>query len=562
MAKNGPRAFRSLVSTKGAALAAYLVVSFVYFGVPVAAHPGRDLLGTGPDPEIFVWSFAWWPHAILHWENPIVTHAIWAPEGVNLAWVACAPGLALLAAPLTLAAGPAVAFNVVTIVLPALAAWTAFLLCRHLTRSFWPSLAGGYLFGFSSYELGHTGGHMHLTSVFLVPLVALVLLRFLDGSLSARRSTLFLGVLLALQYSFSTEVVFTLTFCIAVTLLVAFVIVPSVRGRFRKLALPLVGGYAIAGLLTAPLLAYALSHFESRSINPPSLYPADLLNVVVPTRITWASWHWTRAISDAFAGNSSENGAYIGLPSVAMLAWLGWARRRQPATRFLIILFALGVLAELGTALHIHGHRYVWLPWQALQGLRGFNNVLPARFSMYVALLVAVSTALWASTTAVPRWARVALPLIAIAFIVPRLWIGILHEHPARPSFFTSGTYRICLQPNENVVMLPFPYLGDSMLWQAEAGFRFRMANGFVSVLDPPDVPPTLGLEINNPSNRWQDAFQWAGEQGATMILVDGTRSSPWVKVLTPAGGLSEIGGVYLRSLMPDGRSSCTAGSG
>ena len=100
------------------------------------------------------------------------------------------------------------------------------------------------------------------------------------------------------------------------------------------------------------------------------------------------------------------------------------------------------------------------------------------------------------------------------------------------------------------------------MLWQAEAGFRFRMANGFVSVIDPPNVPPTLGLEINDPSNTSQDAFQWAGEQEATMILVDGTRSSPWLQVLNPAGGLTEIGGVYLRSLMPNGRSACTAGSG
>jgi hypothetical protein len=88
------------------------------------------------------------------------------------------------------------------------------------------------------------------------------------------------------------------------------------------------------------------------------------------------------------------------------------------------------------------------------------------------------------------------------------------------------------------------------------------MANGFVSVLNPSHVPPTLGLDVNDPSNTWQNAFQWAGEQGATMILVDGTRSSPWVQVLTPAGGLSEVGGVYLRSLMPNGKSACTTGAG
>ena len=66
-----------------------------------------------------------------------------------------------------------------------------------------------WAFVFSAYELGQTEGHMQITAVFLVPLVALVVLRFLDGSLSARRTTLALGVLLTLQLSFAAEVELT-----------------------------------------------------------------------------------------------------------------------------------------------------------------------------------------------------------------------------------------------------------------------------------------------------------------------------------------------------------------
>ena len=89
------------------------------------------------------------------------------------------------------------------ILLPALAAWTAFLLCRHLTGSFWPSFAGGYLFGFSSYMLGQELGHLHMTAVFLVPLAALVVLRFLEGALGrARPRRCDSAPLLALQLAF------------------------------------------------------------------------------------------------------------------------------------------------------------------------------------------------------------------------------------------------------------------------------------------------------------------------------------------------------------------------
>src|SRR5580765_2370414 len=88
-----------------AALAGYLAVSFLYLGLAVAAHPGRDIVGAGTDAEIFVWSFAWWPHAIAHGIDPFVTRAIWAPEGINLAWTTSVPALALAFAPVTWLAG-------------------------------------------------------------------------------------------------------------------------------------------------------------------------------------------------------------------------------------------------------------------------------------------------------------------------------------------------------------------------------------------------------------------------------------------------------------------------
>ena len=68
-------------SASAAAFLGYLPASVLFFGVPVLAHPGRSYIGRGADPQIFIWSFAWWPHALLHGQNPFVTHALWAPAG-------------------------------------------------------------------------------------------------------------------------------------------------------------------------------------------------------------------------------------------------------------------------------------------------------------------------------------------------------------------------------------------------------------------------------------------------------------------------------------------------
>jgi hypothetical protein len=40
-------------------LLGYGAISFAYFGARLLPHPGRALLGSGQDPQIFVWSFAW-----------------------------------------------------------------------------------------------------------------------------------------------------------------------------------------------------------------------------------------------------------------------------------------------------------------------------------------------------------------------------------------------------------------------------------------------------------------------------------------------------------------------
>ena len=68
-------------------LAGYVAVAFAYFGVRLVPHPGRYLLGSGRDPQIFVWAFGWWLHALETWQNPFYSHAIYAPDGVNLVWV-------------------------------------------------------------------------------------------------------------------------------------------------------------------------------------------------------------------------------------------------------------------------------------------------------------------------------------------------------------------------------------------------------------------------------------------------------------------------------------------
>jgi hypothetical protein len=536
-----------------AALGAYLLVSFLFLAIPVISHPGRDFIGAaGHDPDLFTWMLAWWPHALLHGMNPIAAHAVWSPQGTNLAWDTSIPGLALLAAPVTLLGGPVLAYNTLAVVLPALAAWTAYLLCRHLRHSFWPSMAGGYLFGFSAYVLAQTEGHPHMTSVFLVPLVALVLVRYVQGSLSGWRFVLALAVLLAFQISFSTELAFTLTLAIAVSLVLAAILIPASRRRLFRMLPPLVAAYLGAALLTSPLLAYASQHLRHGAIHPVSKYPADLLSFVVPTHLTALGWGWTTSVADNFKGAPAENGAYLGIAWLVILGWFAWSFRRVATARFLVALLALGFVVELGIHLTVDGHDSITLPWQLVYKLPLFNNVLPVRFSMFVALAASVAVAWWASSQRAPRTARIALTVLAIVMVVPSVWRGVWHEHPSRPGFFTQGMYRTCFKPGDNVLMLPFPIRSDAMLWQAESKFAFRMANGYVNTLAPAGVPERKFVQdLQRPTvpTDPQPLLAWARKQGVTKIVVAGQGARAWVRLLSPTERSQRIGGVYLFDL-------------
>ncbi len=474
--------------TNALVLAGYVAVAFAFFGWPLLPHPGRYILGTGRDPQIFIWAFAWWPHAVATWQNPFFTHAIYAPDGINLAWTTTVPGLAYVFAPLTLLFGPVASYNVAALLAPALSAWTAYLLCRYLTGSLWAALVGGYLFGFSSYELGQELGHLHLTAVFLVPLVALAVIRFGRGEIGGRSLTLRLGILLGLQLWISTEVLFTVTVALLVGLVLAFAIVKSARPRLRAIPGPLAGAYALGALIGAPLVVYAVLGFTGGSVNSaPAAFDGDLLNFVVPTHLialggSYLANGWLGSISIHFRGSDTERGAYLGLPTVAIVAWYAVRRWRLPTTRLLLALLGTAALVTLGTGVAVRGRIRLWLPWSVVARAPIFDNVLPVRIALFSSLAAAVIVALW--TASRRGWIAWALPLLAMAALLPAFWRTDFRMHPERWAFFTDGAYK-CFPQNENVAVFPFGFWGNSMLWQAESGFWFRMAGGYL-LPDPP----------------------------------------------------------------------------
>lgn len=465
-----------------AALAFYLGLSIIFFGRQLLGHPSTFYIGVGSDPVLMMWLLVWWPHAIAHGLNPVLTHALWAPSGFNLTRGSSIPLASIIASPLTLMLGPVAAYNVLCLFSVAFDAWCAFVLCRYLTGSYWTSLLGGYLFGFSSFILGQLLlGHLHLLLIFPVPLAVYVAVRRFAGEITENRFIALFALLLVSEFLLSLEIFATMTVFASLALLLGWA---SATGETRKRILALITsmGYAYAASLTlvSPYLYYFFAFRpSSQLVWSPSSYAADLLNFVVPTQTNeLGRIPLLRSVAATFPGrNIGESGAYFGLPSIAIIALYGFRRWREPLGRLLIDLVIIAGILSLGPSLHAAGRKTsIYLPWRLFE-LPVLHNSYPARLSIYAFLALALIASQWLATINLKLAFKLGVAAALIAFNVPNLSTSFWVRGDAgdTPMFFRAGLYRHYLREGEIAVVLPYGGNGNNMLWQAETNMYFAM---------------------------------------------------------------------------------------
>jgi hypothetical protein len=493
-------------------LAIYLLLAIGLFAAALVA-PQTRVVGSGADPGVISWYLGWLPFALSHGLNPLLSTYIDYPAGVNLLWNTWVPLPALLLWPVTIGQGPIVSYNIAAALAPALAAWCAWFACQRYVKSRVAAMAGGLLYGFSPYMLAHSLGHLHLSLVFVAPLMLVVLDEiFIRQSRPVALLGAALGALGLTQLLISEEILVSegLTACMAIALLVALHGKPD-RNRViyagRALALA-----AIVFLIpAAPLLAFQF--FGPQHIvavpQPRNVYVTDLLNFVLPTNVQAISGWMSSRVVDQFTGNEGEWGAYLGLPLLAVLAYAArrsWQRRTVQAFSILGIFLAI---LSLGQLLHVAGHTtmipvpvlglvvaavlggnarrpltYVFLgSWIALSVVPGSDNLLPARLTLYVYLFGAVLLA-WFCDLVLQQGNRrrllvgLAATLVALVTLLPQ--IPFPASPIAVPTFFTTGAVSVI--PKDGVALVaPYTVGGstDAMVWQAASGFRFQMPEGY-----------------------------------------------------------------------------------
>ena len=512
----------------------YVGLSILFFGLPILRHPSQYYLGRlGADPTTFIWYLAWWPYALMHGLNPFMAYDIWAPTGIDLARTTSVPGASLLISPITASLGPIVAYNVLMLLALPLAAWTAYLLCRYLTNAFWPALLAGYLFGFSSYELGHLfGGHMNLALIFSVPVfVYLVLLR-LDNRVTSPRFVALMALALVLQFAISLEIFATATLFGGMALLLVLILMPRAnRQPIVDVIVLTTVAYAVTALAVSPFLyRFFTGGFLSGPLFSPATFSSDVLNLLIPTPISLGS-RFLSMKNRIFSGNLSEGTAYVGLPLIAVIVAFGVARWHTPTGKLLVAMVAAIEVASLGPVLHVDGLTGVPMPWALFLHVPVLNVALPARFVGLASLPIAVIVALWLAASGTHRWAKWTLAILSVMALLPNMWDFAWAQRVDTPPFFLGKLYRQYIPSGSIVLVIPFDGLGNAMLWQAQSGMYFRSAAGNVGFVPKEaaswPILDTFACATLIPEYAIQlKAFLAAGQ--IQTIVVDDRVPGPW----------------------------------
>ncbi|MGA8569281.1 MAG: hypothetical protein WB580_15930 [Candidatus Binataceae bacterium] len=484
------------------AFASYLALSLFFFGRGLFGNFSSYVIGKGPDPGVFVWLMTWWPHAIIHSLNPLLARVVFAPGGANLAWAFLDPLAMLLALPLTLTAGPIAAHNAVMLVAPALDGWAAFVLCRYLARSYWPAWLGGYIFSFSPYILGGMQGHEHVLLVFPIPLMVWLALRRLAGEISVRRLVVGMVVLLIVQFGCLIEALATVALAAAIAFGFGLLFT---EGDTKKRLWSLVAPLALACATSAALLSFFLYFmfaygFQRGIIYSPWLFSADLFGFIIPSPLNaLGQLHLLATFTAKFQTNLFEAGAYISPPLFLVVALYARSHWRTPVGRLLVDLLIIMCVLTMGPWLEIAGRLTIGLPWLVLGDLPLLNKALPARLSVYVFLILAIIVSIWFSSTTARAGSKGLLGAAIVLLGLPNLAAGYWIRPVYLPSFFSTAAYRQYLAPGEVVLVLPFGWQGDCMLWQASTDMYFNLAGGYVSYVplmpyEYTQWPITMGL--------------------------------------------------------------------
>ncbi|MDI1465545.1 DUF2079 domain-containing protein [Catellatospora sp. KI3] len=484
------------------------------------ADPAHRASGVNSgDQAFFEWLLSYGAYAVTHGADPLFTHLLNVPDGVNLAVNTSITVYAVAFAPLTILAGPTATFLAILTLNLALSAFAWYrLFARHLGAAPWAAAVGGLFCGFAPAMISHANAHLNWTAQWVIPLIIGRCLLLIRRGRPVRDGAI-LGLLIAVCFSIAAEALFFTALALGVFTLVWAL---SRRAETRTLLRPALTGLGTAALVAGALLAYPLwLHFLGPQGYHGTGFDPKVHNEDLAAYAAWPE----RSIAGALglnaklAANPTEENSFFGAPLLLLvivglvLLWRRADRAHRATLRGLAVVAGVFTVLSLGPELRWLGRLTgTPMPEALVGGLPVFNAALPSRLALIVAPVFGLLLA-WLGTTLTrhrahpataeptarpadsgpaadtessadtaatrsatpgrplpgPRWAWLAAFAVALVPLFPTQLSA--RDRAPVPHFFADGTWRQYVADGGTVVPVPITndLLPDGQRWQAAA---------------------------------------------------------------------------------------------
>ncbi|MFV2100208.1 hypothetical protein [Micromonospora sp. LOL_024] len=423
---------------------------------------------------------------VLHGEFPFFTEQFNYPDGVNLMANTAILALGIPMVPVTLLFGPAVTFVLlVTLGLAGTAAAWYFVLSRYVVSNPLAAIVGGWFCGFSPAMLSHASWHPNIISQFLLPFIVWRVIVITRATRPYRDGAL-LALLVTAQAFINEEILLFTAMGCGIFLIAVAVQRPALwSAAWRPLAKALATCTVIAGALLAyPLyiqftgpMAY---HGLSDAVRD---YGNDIAAYLAPGSPTIGG---NQRANVNLAPNYSEENAFFGwslaLIAVGIVAWL----RREVLVRALAATAAFYTVLSLGERISWWDRELIAGPWEWLVRLPLLDAVVPTRFGMITSVVVAILLALAVERTRTLSLDRRTVRTLTAAGLVlallPLTPMPLpMTSRPPVPEFITAGRWRAYVGPDQTLVPIPVPSMGNThgMRWAASTNLDFKIPGGY-----------------------------------------------------------------------------------
>ncbi|RZD17617.1 MAG: hypothetical protein EVG15_10285 [Candidatus Acididesulfobacter diazotrophicus] len=464
-------------------LSLFFILALFFWGLPME-FDFTNRLNISGDPAFFLWSLKWWPYAISHGLNPFLTKTFYSPFGQNLAWTTSIPSIALVMWPITDFFGVVFSYNLTTVLSLTLAPFGIYLINKQLGLKESSSIFGGIIFFFSSYIWGQLHGHLNLDIIFVIVFLCYLYILKFKGLISSRKYIILFAVLLAFQFGISNEIYATFvvfSFIALIILIIFYFKEKIITKKLTALGFNTMLGIAVSVILLLPYIYYMLSRHIPGSFNNNAFYVADPINYIVPTPITYFFGNLFLPISSKFAGNFSEEGAYLGLPLIFILISFLYLtfknlKKQSKLYVFIALFLIICILFSFGPYLRILNHKIIPMPWIIFAHLPFIKQALPTRFTFYVDITTSIIAAIWFDKNNNKKLKYI-IGGFTILFLLPNL-NNYKGQNIKYPDFITSAVYKKYLTKGKNILVLPTYSQGgfSGPLWQQKTDFYFNLS--------------------------------------------------------------------------------------